>query len=480
MNFRQRYSDFLSKYRTSFFFWIYGFSLLIAGIECVVLTPPFQVADEFNHFMRAVQVSQGTGVGIRRDPTTAGGVLPSSLITMGQSFDYLKFNPDKKVDLGGLSQAYMTPWSQNNQFIAYPNTVFYPPSSYAGVVLGIWGGHALGTRPLATLYFGRAVNGIICFAIVLAALALAEPLAPFLAAVLALPMSVSLMASTSQDGLLLALSALASSLIGQCLKKKDEKFTRILILGLGIILACIAAAKVPYAPVLFLPLCLTIRKGVSAMWPIISCCLGWLLFMAWVMLGIRPSITTLAPPGASSHDQVMFVLHHPLQMVTIFLGFVTNTYKPMLHEAIGVLGWLDTFLPPVFYHVAEICLLVIFFAMFCSIVQKPQKQAVIVAGCVALLLAASGTGVILALYVSWTAVGAPHIDGVQGRYFLPLVLLLPIIVQLLASNTQDIAATEKAENRRRFAFLGAQTLACVFMVFSALTLYSSLTLRFWP
>ena len=30
------------------------------------------------------------------------------------------------------------------------------------------------------------------------------------------------------------------------------------------------------------------------------------------------------------------------------------------------------------------------------------------------------------LYIQWTAVGAPVIDGVQGRYFLPILLLVPI------------------------------------------------------
>ena len=35
---------------------------------------------------------------------------------------------------------------------------------------------------------------------------------------------------------------------------------------------------------------------------------------------------------------------------------------------------------------------------------------------------------VFALYVSWTSVGAIHIAGVQGRYFLPLfaLLILPL------------------------------------------------------
>jgi uncharacterized membrane protein len=32
------------------------------------------------------------------------------------------------------------------------------------------------------------------------------------------------------------------------------------------------------------------------------------------------------------------------------------------------------------------------------------------------------------LYMQWTAVGAPEIEGIQGRYFLPILMLLPLII----------------------------------------------------
>ncbi|MCP1230069.1 DUF2142 domain-containing protein [Acetobacter indonesiensis] len=457
--------------------YLYGFFMLIAGIECIVLTPPFQVADEFNHFMRAIQISEGHIVGIRRDPLTAGGILPSSLINMGQSFNYLKFSPDKKVDLVGLSDAYMTPWSQQTEFVGYASTVFYPPSSYAGVVLGAWCSHALGMRPLGTLYICRAISGLICFGLVMIALVLAGPIAPFLAIMLALPMSISLMASTSQDGILLALSALVCAILSRCFNKKDERVTKTLILLSGVLLACIAAAKMPYASLLFLPLCLMVRRGVSVLWPVISCCVGWLLFVGWAMLGIRPSITKLAPIGASPRDQIVFVLHHPLRMVTTVVEFVLSSFRQLLQEAIGVLGWLDTFFSPTFYYIAETCLTVCFLTMFYSVVRKPQKKNIIYAACVLFLLFASGTGIILALYVNWTPVAATHIDGVQGRYFLPLMLFLPIIVPLLAHQNSD---KKNITRRRQGIVLITQMIACGFMVFSTFSLYTNLSMRFWP
>lgn len=63
--------------------WIYGIFMLIAGLECVVLTPPFQVADELNHFMRAVQIAEGGVIGTRLSATQSGGVLPSPPVPHG-------------------------------------------------------------------------------------------------------------------------------------------------------------------------------------------------------------------------------------------------------------------------------------------------------------------------------------------------------------------------------------------------------------
>lgn len=124
-------------------------------------------------------------------------------------------------------------------------------------------------------------------------------------------------------------------------------------------------------------------------------------------------------------------------MVTTVVEFVLSSFRQLLQEAIGVLGWLDTFFSPTFYYIAETCLTVCFLTMFYSVVRKPQKKNIIYAACVLFLLFASGTGIILALYVNWTPVAATHIDGVQGRYFLPLMLFLPIIVPLLAHQNSD-------------------------------------------
>jgi hypothetical protein len=57
----------------------------LVGLACLILTPPFQVADEPSHFFRIVQIAEGGLVGERRG-AEAGGDIPAGLIAMAEHF----------------------------------------------------------------------------------------------------------------------------------------------------------------------------------------------------------------------------------------------------------------------------------------------------------------------------------------------------------------------------------------------------------
>ena len=54
--------------------------------------------------------------------------------------------------------------------------------------------------------------------------------------------------------------------------------------------------------------------------------------------------------------------------------------------------------------------------------KKWDRWVYLLVFCVIVLL------IMTSLYVQWTAVGAEKIDGVQGRYFLPIMILLPVVI----------------------------------------------------
>src|SRR6185312_16010933 len=63
------------------------------------------------------------------------------------------------------------------------------------------------------------------------------------------------------------------------------------------------------------------------------------------------------------------------------------------------------------------------------------------AGALLAFLALASAGLIfLVQYLTWTAVGDPAVDGVQGRYFLPVALLLAGLGTTMRGGAFDRAA----------------------------------------
>ncbi len=96
---------------------------------------------------------------------------------------------------------------------------------------------------------------------------------------------------------------------------------------------------------------------------------------------------------------------------------------------VGQLGWLDTDLPHAYFYMAVTML---FIAGLAAAVGMPPERTstrsrFLIAG--AILIGAAGVFGIQ--YLTWTVPGASIVEGVQGRYFLPLALpvvgLLPSI-----------------------------------------------------
>jgi len=131
-----------------------------------------------------------------------------------------------------------------------------------------------------------------------------------------------------------------------------------------------------------------------------------------------------AAPGMAvgAASQMSSIASHPAAFL-IVLARTWNEYSPRyLAEMIGKFGWLDTYLPGPLIVVAYALLL------YSSLVWGPRftarRRTLIWAFASAAVLL-----VVVALQLTWNAAGNRIVDGVQGRYFLPILplLLLPMI-----------------------------------------------------
>ena len=250
-----------------------------------------------------------------------------------------------------------------------------------------------------------------------------ETAAPWLFTVLCLPGSLAQIASPSQDALMFALAAAAAAAIAKVLRQGIPPSPRA-FWGAVAALAVIAQARPPYAALALLLLLLPqtgLRHRLAGLAVVMAACLGWAAYAASqafvnFSLDLPPG---MAPDAAA---QLGLLAHEPARVLAV----LWHTARPMASTYwLGLLGRLgpeDIWLPRAWYGAASV--VVVLAALLCLRGEGPAPRL----GRALAVLAVLGLGVlgILGLqYIAHTPVGAISVAGIQGRYFLPLLLFLP-------------------------------------------------------
>jgi uncharacterized membrane protein len=128
----------------------------------------------------------------------------------------------------------------------------------------------------------------------------------------------------------------------------------------------------------------------------------------------------------SRQEQVDFVRDHPLQFVVVCGRTVCLEAGAWRQQMVGVFGWLDTPLRITLIDAYLVLLVVCSLATDGAPLVLAWRDKAVILTCI---LATAGLS-FLALYLWWTPVGRETVWGIQGRYFLPI---LPLICLLLNS-----------------------------------------------
>lgn len=395
-----------------------------AGLFLAWALPPFMAADELAHLARADAITRGQLVSERARVNGAlisGGPVDVALLEALGPFDPIAFHPEVKVTTGDFARAGRLGWDGRVASTGFANTAVYAPFFYAPIALGLAIGKTLHLSVIHTVYLGRALNVLACALVGAAALWAAGRARLPLYALLLLPMSVALYASATQDGLMVAVGGLAAALLSRSLDG-GRAMTRAEALGAAVAIALVGMAKAPYA-ILGLVLLASDIESRRLRWAAVATAVGVpLLWLAWnsamVQLPMYRADAVLDPGG-----QVRFVLSHPAAIGGIALRTLAAGWPQYRASFIGVLGWLDTRLPSFYYACAYAVLVLAFAAVARRSLPPPWKRLPLTLLTCAIVAAA---GVFAALYVVWSPVGGPVVDGVQGRYFLVIAMFLPL------------------------------------------------------
>ncbi|GBR13471.1 DUF2142 domain-containing protein [Asaia spathodeae] len=448
---------------------LYVFFASLMAMACVLLTPPGQTPDERNHFARLTQISQGGFVAIKKGTKDAGGYLPTGIPAESELLNSLRFNPQAKVSSEELLALSERHWSREKTWVSFPNTAIYAPITYLPGALAAFVARHTRATILQTSYAVRTINVICAIALCALGMALARRGALYLAVLSSFPMVVALGASCSQDGILIGLAIVTAALLTRLdtINPGSSRFW----LGMASLFAILAVSKPP------LLLCSLIPLGYMARahrWRyVLPFAVSVLAFLFWQKFGLNPAkIQFLDGSGTSDSGQVHWVLTHPATLPALALHTLQSHIRHNIHEFFGVLGWLDTVFPNWFYRIFYIAITAsCCFCIYPAVHHKSARQSgrVVFLAVFAVLLAIGA--VYFSLYVIWTPVGAPVIDGVQGRYFLPIAPFLALIFPKVSVEGQ-VASSLRTHQIAMLA-MG------LFLAIDMVTLTCVLASRYW-
>lgn len=388
----------------------------LAVLLLATTMPPMQNADEAAHSFRADQVSRLHLVGEVLPDGEFGGRVSAGLTVLQRETATLKFHPASKV-----TRDMYAPLAWGEALpTGFPNTAINPPFFYLPAAATAAVTRYLGIALPHALVFMRLATGLATVIVAATAIALAGNAATWLFAVLLLPMSEALSAAVSQDGPLLACTALAAALFlylrRALLSRKAFAFAAMCLL-----LTFVSMARAPYAAFALLPLAAPVRRS----WRVFGASFIFICAVAWT---IPNALHFPLPPGGvvSPTRQVLGLATHPWRIVFLAVGTWLANDQLIARSFIGQLGWLDVELPTFYRWLAWVSL------AWAVLVGSSHGLRVAPSTAfwtktLAVLGAIGAVG--LFQYMSWTAVGAPVIEGIQGRYFLPPALLSGIFLE---------------------------------------------------
>lgn len=398
--------------------------LLIAipiGIIMCLNTPMGRIPDEDDHAKKAMAIAQGNFFSVADEDGNATDMINSKVNEL----------------VSRTTETYEESWEKMNLAeteekveMKYNTMALYAPICHAPQAVGILMARILGIGITGQCYAGRLFN----FSLALLLIYNAIKLMPFkkylLMYLMLLPVTFNVLPTLSSDALTVSMSSFYIAYILH-LKYNDDikELSKKTKVGLVISTIVISLCKIVYVPLCLL-LFLIPKEKFGALkkknaFAISTIVVATILNLIWLIYCSRFLIEFNG--GVNSKEQVMFILTHPIQyMVILFrtINFHFNIYYAGLSG--DALGTYCVKASEIFIYAA----IVITSMLFVSNREDEKKVKIDIPTRILCLIIFAGIAVLIytSLYVQWTPLKSTFINGVQPRYFLPILILVAIII----------------------------------------------------
>ena len=409
---------------------------VLAGGYLAFTVPSLGGIDEKAHFYRSYQISTGHLVPERTDRAGfSGACIPVDVIVQVERDKAVYYR--HLLDLAGSkavapkpprrSEVLRCPGDTSDGLVTF--STFGSPVPYAPQVMAILVTRSLGLSVNGMLLAGRLAM-LMGYIVVVAFAIRRSPRAKWaLCATALLPVAVFQSASSvSHDAITTAVALFVLSSALRAVDPPDGVTPRQLLVEALLASTVLGLCKPVYVVVAFcylLPLLGSRRRPESRLLAIAPL-LGVIVSLAWNQIvgdlwktdagyfGIRPD------PSHQKHELITAPWHFAADALRTLFEQVTDWVRTLVEVGPSVTHWP---------WILAVVMLLVFVGV--SIQRDQAEPACLHVRQRLLLLAVLSVGVVMIIaanYVYWTDPGSSTVGGVQPRYFMPLVALLPVAI----------------------------------------------------
>lgn len=386
--------------------------VFLGGMSAMV-QPILNIPDETAHFARAERVSEGK---IFTDPTVQNFDTIQSVVELQNSVGI----PITRSELKNKDVDYKV--SYVNHVAASNLSFLYFPQA-----IGIKIAKIMNLNVVWLLWLARLCNLVFYAILIMLAVKIAPRLKYLLFLISLLPMSIQQAASCSVDAMINGITIVYIALFLYLYNKKSvnkKEMVVFYVLSIFVILAkvtniCIAGL------IILLPLEKNDRK---IKWCLIKCvgilgiCVIAVGYYSYTMKFAQnlAQIEYVTKMNVNGGEQVKYILGNFKHWIRMFIAAMINQIYTSVIQ-LSTFGWLSYGYPILIVAMPFI------YGKICF-----QEQGMDFSGVEKFLMTLMALGsygfTCLALYIGWTPVGSESIEGVQGRYFIPILVLMGLVL----------------------------------------------------
>lgn len=406
----------------------YALIALFFGLIIVAITPPFGAGDETAHFERAYEVATGAFLGAEGLPAGAQAFIDDAFGKVKAEGTFNAEDYERWAQIP-LDRQTIEPYPEPIRIVLR----LHNPLCYAHMAPLMAIGLQFQLPPIVLFYLCRFAA--LFAGVLLVRRAIAET--PFFklqfAGVALLPTAMIFFAAANVESLLIGLCFYYIAKVFALTSDARSPIARKDILALALAALLIHQFKTAYFLVPALALLIPASRFQSTRHRLSSLALifapGLLINLIWVALVRTYMIdglvySTIAGGNiVAPAEQLRSILAAPVDFLLVLLRTITSPsfIAWTIQSYFGIGGWTNIAMPVWGYIAVEIGLALVFLSGPAAPRPIGAPHAVAFQSVVFL---ATFLGVLSLLYLQWTGVGAPRVEGFQGRYLISITPLL--------------------------------------------------------